>query len=269
MQEVVVGEVDEVLLAEEVGPSPLVVWGKRIFVSVLVVWQLLLSTLLLLAGLEDPLLWALACMMWGVNLLWILTVGFISILARKHVQHYGTNAPRFLRTKFFFACTSLVLIEEAITVAMTNCAPMFGVEFGEMYITASGNYLDVVLFHSVIVFLPQFAAWAWLLHRYSFTPFSTFLLYGLTGWVNETLFAGPNLLALAQWILVYGLLVYLPAFLFRGKKDRKRPGCLLFFVALLLPILASIPMVLLLWFVITPGHPSIHFDPIGEFGVSE
>ena len=39
---------------------------------------------------------------------------------------------------------------------MTNCAPLFGVEMGEVYITASGNDMDVVLFHSVVVFVPQF-----------------------------------------------------------------------------------------------------------------
>jgi hypothetical protein len=77
---------------------------------------------------------------------------------------------------------------------------------GEAYITASADYLDVVLFHSVVVFLAQFATWAWLLRRYDFSPFSVFLLFGLGGAVNETLFAGPQPLALAQWILVYGLM---------------------------------------------------------------
>lgn len=39
-------------------------------------------------------------------------------------------------------------------------------EVEEVYITASGNYLDVVLFQSVVAFLSQFAYWGWLLKRY-------------------------------------------------------------------------------------------------------
>jgi hypothetical protein len=62
------------------------------------------------------------------------------------------------------------------------------------------------------VFLPQFAAWAWLLSRYRFSPFAVFLLFGLTGLINETLFTGPQLLTVAQWMLVYGLMAYLPAY---------------------------------------------------------
>ena len=68
---------------------------------------------------------------------------------------------------FFLLCCGLVsvfvgfvitfaLIEEGIATAMTNFAPLFGVEMGEVYITASGNDMDVVLFHSVVVFVPQF-----------------------------------------------------------------------------------------------------------------
>ena len=34
---------------------------------------------------------------------------------------------------------------------MTNCAPLFGVPFGQAYITASANYFDVVLYHSVVM----------------------------------------------------------------------------------------------------------------------
>lgn len=53
------------------------------------------------------------------------------------------------KKKFVVFATVLALIEEAITTTMTNLAPLFGVEIGEAYITASTNYVDVVLFHSV------------------------------------------------------------------------------------------------------------------------
>lgn len=60
---------------------------------------------------------------------------------------------------------AMTLLEEAITTFMTNLAPFFGVKVGEAYITACTNYLDVVLLHSVIVFVPWFIAWAWILKR--------------------------------------------------------------------------------------------------------
>ena len=189
-------------------------------------------------------------------------MGCLSIRWRGRVARYGAGSGKWLGVKFFGFVTLMALVEEAITTAMTNCAPLLGVEMGEVYITASGNYLDVVLFHSVVVFLPQFAIWGWLLKRYAFSPFAVFLLYGLTGFVNEALFSGPNPLALAQWILIYGLLVYLPAHLFEGVADRRAVRWWMYPVAVVLPILASIPMVALLLLVIAPGHPSIHFPPM-------
>jgi len=235
---------------------------KRLVVVGLVGWQILLTLFLTVAGLEDRKVWALAGMLWGVNLLWIAGMGCLSIRWRGRVARYGAGSGKWLGVKFFGFVTLMALVEEAITTAMTNCAPLLGVEMGEVYITASGNYLDVVLFHSVVVFLPQFAIWGWLLKRYAFSPFAVFLLYGLTGFVNEALFSGPNPLALAQWILIYGLLVYLPAHLFEGVADRRAVRWWMYPVAVVLPILASIPMVALLLLVIAPGHPSIHFPPM-------
>jgi len=235
---------------------------KRFIVGVLLAWQILLTLFLTLAGFEDRKVWALAGMLWGVNLLWITGIGCLSVRFREHVAELVDHSSKWLGVKFFCFVTLMALVEEAVTTAMTNCAPLLGVEMGEVYITASGNYLDVVLFHSVVVFLPQFAMWGWLLKRYAFSPFAVFFLYGLTGFLNEALFSGPNPLALAQWILVYGLLVYLPANLFKQVPDRRRVPWWLYPVAVVLPILASIPMVALLLLVIAPGHPSIHFPPM-------
>ena len=235
---------------------------KRLVVGILVAWQILLTSLLTLAGLEDRKLWALAGMLWGVNLVWIAGMGGLSIWLRDRVELLGGQSGKWLGIKFFCFVTLMALAEEAITTAMTNCAPLLGVKMGQVYITASGNYLDVVLFHSVVVLLPQFAIWGWLLKRYAFSPFAVFLLYGLTGFVNEALFSGPNPLALAQWILIYGLLVYLPANLFKQMPNRRHAAWWLYPVAVLLPIVASLPVVALLLLVIAPGHPSIHFPPM-------
>jgi len=133
---------------------------------------------------------------------------------------------------------------------------------GEVYITASEDYVDVVLFHSVVVFLPQFATWGVLLKYYAVPPFATFVCYGLTGFVNEALFSGPNPLLLAQWVLVYGLIVYLPANLFVNVDGRRMVSWWFYPVALCLPVAASMPVVALLQLVVAPGHPRIHFPPM-------
>ncbi|MCX7699619.1 MAG: hypothetical protein N2039_01955 [Gemmataceae bacterium] len=231
-------------------------------VSVLVIWQFLLLTVLSIAGLQDRIARAMAGMAWGLSILWIGGFGLLSIFGRDMVCGFIHRIPLPSGVKFFGLATILALVEEAIATLMTNCAPLFGVEIGEAYITASANYLDVIIFHSVVVFLAQFATWAWLLSRYEFRPFTVFWLFGITGFLNETLFAGPQPLALAQWILIYGLMVYLPASCYPNKAGRRRVRWWHYPVAVILPILASLPVVALLLGVIAPDHPSVHFPPM-------
>ncbi len=102
---------------------------------------------------------------------------------------------------------------------LTNAAPLFGLRIGDAYITASANYWDVVLGHSVIIFVPMFIAWAWLLGRYRFTPNQVFLLFGLTGTLAEASYGPQHLLEIGMWMFVYGLMVYLPAYIV--PQDRK------------------------------------------------
>ena len=231
---------------------------RRLLVGVLVLWQCLLTSLLTLAGLEDPKVFAMACMMWGLNLLWIGLGGIASLITAAPVRHWG-KATRHRYFWFVGGCTVLALVEEAVTTAMTNAAPWFGVALGEVFITASADYLDVVLYHSVVVIVPQFLAWGWILSRWHISAFGAMIVYGLTGFFNEALFSGPNPFALAQWILVYGLMVFLPAQLYAHKPGRRPVRWWMFPLLVLLPILASLPMVALLLNVIAPGHPSIHF----------
>ena len=54
------------------------------------------------------------------------------------------------------------MLDEVVTTTMTNCAPLFGMKLGEVYITASSNYLDVILRDSVVVFVPMFVGRAFL-----------------------------------------------------------------------------------------------------------
>lgn len=83
--------------------------------------------------------------------------------------------------KLVLFASLLALLEEAVTVTMTNPVPLVGVPVGAAYITASVNYLDVVALHSMVVFIPMFIAWAVHLSRWDFTPAQVVLLFGLTG----------------------------------------------------------------------------------------
>lgn len=68
----------------------------------------------------------------------------------------------------------------------------------------------VVFTNSVIVFVPLFLCWGWLLSRYDFRPIEVLLLFGLTGTLAETITFGPqNLIQVGMWVFVYGLMVYL------------------------------------------------------------
>jgi hypothetical protein len=167
------------------------------------------------------------------------------------------------RLKFILLATTLALIEEGITTTMTNLAPLFGVNIGEAYITASANYLDVVAMHSVVVFIPMFVAWAVILWRYNFSPFSVFLLFGLTGTLAEMSFGPQHAREFGLWIFVYGLMVYLPAYCVPKNRPARIPSWWHYPLAVVLPFL-FIPIVPLplLAHLLSPHHPRIHFPPI-------
>jgi hypothetical protein len=161
------------------------------------------------------------------------------------------------RLVFFLFAAGLSLLEEAVTVGMTNLAPLFGVSIGQAYIAASSDYLTVVAFHSVIVFLPMFLVWAWLLSKYGFHPNIVLLLYGLTGLLAETgTFGLQNLIVGGLWVLVYGLMVYLPAYSF-APNAAKKPHVVQYVLAVVGPLAAAIPVAILV--VVLFHHPAIEF----------
>jgi hypothetical protein len=156
----------------------------------------------------------------------------------------------------------MAMLEEAVTTTMTNLAPLFGAEIGEAYITASTNYFDVILHHSVIVFVPWFIAWAWILKRYEFSPFWVFLLFGLNGLLAETLtFGAQNLNRFSMWIFVYGLMIYLPAYTIPADRGARPPKVRHVALAFFLPLSIGIPWAILINLAF-PNHPAIHFLPI-------
>lgn len=203
---------------------------------------------------------AVAFMGAGLVLLWIILGGALMWKFQTRVRAFVQMIPLPWPLTFTLFCTLLALTEEAVTVSMTNLAPLFGVPVGAAYITASANYLDVVALHSVVVFVPMFIAWAWMLSRWDFHPAEVFLLFGLTGFLAEAQFAGTLNLAQAPfWIFVYGLMVWLPAASLPSREAAKRPRWWVTPLAVILPFVFAIPVAA----VVSALHPiPIHFPPI-------
>lgn len=211
---------------------------------------------------DQPVMHAVISMGSGLIILWVFVCGGMMFWLRRSIAAFVQRIPIAWQVKFVLFATLLAMLEEVITTGMTNVAPLFGVRIGEAYITASTNYLDVILHHSVIVFVPMFIAWAWLLSRWRFSPFQVFLLFGLTGLFAESLtFGMQHLSEFAMWIFVYGLMVYLPAYSIPEERPGSAPRWFAFPLAVLLPFLFGIPLGLLLH-LIFPNHPDLHFPPI-------
>jgi hypothetical protein len=203
---------------------------------------------------------AVMLMATGLAVFWIVTGGLLMRRFRDPVRAMVQNIRMDWRVKFVVFATLLALLEEAVTVSMTNLAPLFGVPVGAAYITASANYLDVVCLHSVVVFIPMFIGWAWLLNRYDFSPNVVFLLFGLTGTLAEVSFGGAQQLGqLGFWVFVYGLMVYLPAYSLPAGRAVKKPMWWHYPLAVALPIVFAMPVAGVVSFL----HPyRLHFPEI-------
>jgi hypothetical protein len=237
-------------------------WFVRTLVWLFGAWAVVIAVFFLLATLTSPdaVTRAIAGMALGLFLFWIVLGGALTLLLRKRVRNILRHFDAHWRISFVCFATLLALLEEAVTTTMTNAAPLWGVPIGKAYITASANYLEVVLYHSVVVFIPMFIAWAWLLKRYAFSPAAVFILYGCTGALAETgTFGAQNLMGLGFWVYVYGLMVYLPACAISPERGARKPGVWACLLALILPILAAIPVAL----IILAINPAQHaFAPI-------
>ncbi len=238
---------------------------RKVFVVALATWLALVSGFVLLANWRKPVSRAVVGMGWGLILLWIGGCGLAMWRWRDFWSRLAARTRLPWGLKFVLGCTALAATEEAITTLMTNCAPLFGVRVGQAYITASANYFDVVLYHSVVIFVPMFVGWAVMLRWWRFSPFAVFLLFGLTGTLAETLAFGPQSLAnFGLWIFVYGLMVWLPAHWIPEGRPAREPRWWAYPVAVVLPLL-FVPLAAILapWLWLTPKHPKIHFPVIG------
>lgn len=207
----------------------------------------------------------IAGMVTGLIVLWIFGAGTLMWRLRDPIRATVRRIPLNWRVKFVLFCILLACAEEAVTVTMTNLAPLFGARIGEAYITASTNYLDVILFHSVIVFIPLFIALMLILARYDLSPFAVFLIFGIVGTICEAIFiAGPSaLFGFPMWSFVYGLMVWLPTYSLPPAETRGARPARWYHAILAVPaiFILALPLLLPIIFIITSvlKHPSIHF----------
>jgi len=200
----------------------------------------------------------------GLILAWVVIGGFLMLRYRDSVTAWVQASKLDWRLKFILFSTLLAMVEEAVTTGMTNTAPLMGLRIGQAYVTASANYIDVIGLHSVVTFVSLFVGWAVILSQYEFTPFSVFILFGVTGTLAEMIYGGPQHIAeYAMWSYVYGLMVWLPARSVPVNRNARVPFWWHYPAAVLFPfvfiVLFPLAGVVHLFF---PGHPSNHFPPI-------
>ncbi len=239
--------------------------AQRFIIGLLLVALMLFSGFLYLVAKDagDSTAYAMVRMAWCLIIVWVVLGGGAMYLFRNRVRAFLRAVSFPWQVTFVLSATALALLEEVVTVTLTNLAPAFGVRVGQAFITASTNYFDVVLFHSVIVFIPMFIAWSLLLTRYDFKPFAVFFLFGAMGIVGEATIVGPAsaLAGAVMWIFVYGLMVYLPAYAIPENRGARSVGVIHHLFAVPVAFVLSAPLLIPIVFVITQvlGHPSMHF----------
>ncbi|MEO8396539.1 MAG: hypothetical protein ABI700_26330, partial [Chloroflexota bacterium] len=102
-------------------------------IGLLGVFGLLFLSLLTLSVLQESSAAARAIvgMTWGLVLLWVVIGGLLTRRYRDPIRARIQRISLGWRVKFILLAIGLALIEEAITVSMTNLAPLFGVRVGE------------------------------------------------------------------------------------------------------------------------------------------
>ncbi len=188
----------------------------------------------------------------GLILVWCVLGGLVMYQLRDGFVVLATRIPLGWRTRFVLLCIVFAMLEEAVTTSLTNMAPLLGGVSDAARITASKNYLEVILKHSVIAFVPLFLCWGWLLSRYDFRPIEVLLLFGLNGTLAETITFGPqNLIQVGMWVFVYGLMAYLPACTVPKERGATTARWWTWLMAVFLPLAFIIPLVAwLVWRVV-------------------
>jgi len=174
------------------------------------VW-LVLSTSVLTFFVRDDLLKLTAVkMLWCLIIFWIFLGGSLIYLFRNLFWRYYLKITWPFWIKFTVFATIFFLIEEFIAVSINNY--FYPITKGAVMLTASTNYWEVVSQHSVVVFVPIFIIFSLFIKFFKLSPQKSFLCFGIIGTLAEVSIGGlTSLLQFAMWILVYGLIVYLPS----------------------------------------------------------
>ena len=235
------------------------------YIKCLLAWTLFTSTLVLVLNWTQPIKHAGTAMGFGLVMLWIVVSGGLMVRYREVLLRAANRPLHGLpwQIRFVLFCTTLALIEEAITTSMTNSAPLFGLKVGQAYITAGSNYFDVIAFHGVSRFVSFFVGWAVLLTRWRFSPTSVFLLFGITGTFIEVVgFGVGHIMEYGMWSFVYGLMIWLPACAVPSDRPCSVPRWYHYPFAVFAPFAFMFLFPLLgVISLFSPHHPHIHFAP--------
>jgi len=232
-------------------------WHRAIVV-LLFLWLVLQTATLGFLFQGKPLESAAVGMRWSLIILWIVIAGGFMYWKRDWFKSKVQASKMSWPKKFIFLAITLALLEELIAISINNSAPSYGIELGQVNLTATTDYLDLIFFHSVIVFIPMFIAWARLLKKYNFSPFAVFMLFGISGTLAEASLGGLGFFEFAQWIFVYGLMVYLPAYTIPQDRGALPPKKRHYIWALVFPLIAAFVVAFLIR-ALFPEHPAIHF----------
>lgn len=195
--------------------------SKRI-IQVSYVYAILLTSFVWLLNSGNPKGFAIISLAVGLFFLWGICCSFGMFKLRDRIKLFYEKREYSIILVVSFGGILLALVEEAIATLMTNLAPFFGFSTSEVFITASPNYIEVVTRHSVIVFVPWIIVWGFILARYSIHPNDVFILFGITGLLAESFtFGFQDLIQFGFWIVIYGLMIYVPAYIVYSPKSRK------------------------------------------------
>ncbi len=159
----------------------------------------------------------------ALALIWNVIGGTVMFLVRNPARELVAKSRLGRSATFILFATLLALLEEGVTTTLTNLASVFG--NAQAFITASRNYLEVVVWHSVIVIAPMFFVWSRLLAKFRFRPACVFLLFGVNGVLAEFLTGGgPAFLMAPFWIFIYGLMIFLPAYSYSTSVETPEPS---------------------------------------------
>jgi hypothetical protein len=159
---------------------------------------------------DDRIIHVAVDMLWYLILFWVVIGGTTMYILRHKFYNFYAKIRWPFWLKFTLFSTLLAMLEEFIAVSINNkLSPLTG---GQAKLTASTNYWEVVSQHSVVAFIPLFMIFGFLINKYKWTQFKTFLTFGIVGVLAEyTVSEAFSFIMFSLWIFVYGLMVYLPS----------------------------------------------------------